>query len=239
MTVAPGRSVSQASRIVSARPTTSKAWSTPPAVSLRTARAASGSDASTTCVAPRASARASFSLRGRRRRSGRPPRDAPRRPGARRPRSRRRRRSRPALPLRRCERRRTRDHRAADERRLPERQAVGNRHRRCGRDDAVLGEAGDSEEALEPDAVTSRYPEATVERSPRERCPRVGLAEVAAPLAAAAAGAARRQKAECDAGAGREAGDPAPTCSTTRHLVPEHRREAVSLKCPSAQWRSE
>ena len=51
----PARRQSQASRIVSGRPTTSKAWSAPPPVSSRTAAAGSSAVASTACVAPRAS----------------------------------------------------------------------------------------------------------------------------------------------------------------------------------------
>ena len=52
----PGRNTSQASRIVSARPTTSKAWSTPRSVSRRTRAAVVAEPDSTTCVAPRSSA---------------------------------------------------------------------------------------------------------------------------------------------------------------------------------------
>jgi hypothetical protein len=59
--VAPGRSTSHASRIVSGEPTASNAWSTPPGASASTAAAGSTAPfAATAWVAPRARAIASF-----------------------------------------------------------------------------------------------------------------------------------------------------------------------------------
>ena len=61
--VPPGRSASQAVRIVAPDPTTSNAWSTPPPVIDRISAAASTALASTACVAPRRNAGPSLSGR--------------------------------------------------------------------------------------------------------------------------------------------------------------------------------
>ena len=144
--VPPGRSASQAIRIVAAEPTTSKAWSTPPPLIARISAAASPALASTVCggAAARARARAS-------------------------------RRAVDGDDLRRAGEPRGRDHLQADaaaadhahaladphpggvahgaeaghdaaaqQRGLPQRDLARDRDHAAGRDDGVLGEAGDA-----------------------------------------------------------------------------------------------
>ena len=233
--VPPARRQSHASRIVSGRPTTSKACSTPPPVSSRTAAAGSAARASTACVAPRASA--SSSTAGSRSTATIAPAPASTRPAmtccptppqpttaARSPmRGRATLRTAP-MP----------GHRAAAEQRgLPQRHVDRQRHDAGGGDDGALGEARDREAVLQRRPVRQRQARGAV----HQRAAHAGVArrpaQRRAPGAAGTAGAAGRDHAEHDAIAGRDVHDAlADGLDRARALVPEHHRPAPVAETP-------
>ena len=123
-------------------------------------------------------------------------------------------------------------HPAPEQRRLPQRQPGRDRHGARGRDDAALGEAGDEVEVLDRRPVGEPQPRACRRAAcPAHACAARRLAEVEAPGRAGAARAARRDEAERDAVAGRDAVDAvADRLDHARALVPEHHRPAPGAR---------
>ena len=226
----PARRQSQASRIVSGRPTTSKAWSTPPPVSSRTVggrvararidgvrRPARERELEHRGVAVDGDDRA----RAREHEAGDdllPDAAAADHRGA----------LADARPRHVAHRADARDRAAAEQGGLPQRHGRRQRHDAGGRHDGALGEARDGEAVLQRRAVRQREPRGAVHQRAAEARVAGRAAERRPARAAGAARAARGDHAEDDAVARRDVHDAlADGLDRPGALVPEHHRPAA------------